>query len=55
MATEELTAFQVRKKQIREQAHANRKDQPDKEEVSREIVQKFLDLPEYAAAQTVMF
>lgn len=55
MATEELTAFQVRKKQIREQAHANRKDQPNKAEVSREIVQKFLDLPEYAAAQTVMF
>lgn len=55
MATEELTAFQVRKKQIREQAHANRKDQPNKVEVSREIVQKFLDLPEYAAAQTVMF
>lgn len=55
MATEELTAFQVRKKEIREQAHANRKEQPLKEEVSREIVQKFLDLPEYAAAQTVMF
>lgn len=55
MATEELTAFQVRKKEIREQAHANRKEQPFKDEVSREIVQKFLDLPEYAAAQTVMF
>lgn len=55
MATEELTAFQVRKKEIRTQAHANRKDQPEKEDVSRVIVQKFLDLPEYAAAQTVMF
>lgn len=55
MATEELTAFQVRKKQIREQAHANRKEQLNKDEVSREIVQKFLDLPEYEAAQTVMF
>ncbi len=55
MPTEELTAFQLRKKEIREQAHANRKDQPFKEEVSREIVEKFLDLPEYEAAQTVMF
>lgn len=55
MATEELTAFQVRKKEIRTQAHANRKDQPEKEDVSRTIVQKFLDLPEYAAAETVMF
>ena len=55
MPTEELTAFQLRKKEIREQAHANRKEQPGKDEVSREIVEKFLDLPEYAAAQTVMF
>ena len=55
MATEELTAFQLRKKEIREQAHANRKDQPNTEAVSREIVEKFLDMPEYAAAQTVMF
>ena len=55
MATEELTAFQLRKKEIREQAHANRKDQPSKDEVSREIVEKFLDMPEYAAATTVMF
>jgi 5-formyltetrahydrofolate cyclo-ligase len=55
MPTEELTAFQLRKKEIREQAHANRKEQLNKDEVSREIVQKFLDLPEYAAAQTVMF
>jgi 5-formyltetrahydrofolate cyclo-ligase len=55
MPTEELTAFQLRKKEIREQAHANRKEQLNKDEVSRVIVQKFLDLPEYAAAQTVMF
>lgn len=55
MPTEQLTAFQLRKREIREQAHANRKDQSDKEGVSREIVQKFLDLPEYAAARTVMF
>ena len=55
MPTEQLTAFQLRKKEIRSQAHANRKDQSDKEAVSREIVQKFLDLPEYAEARTVLF
>jgi 5-formyltetrahydrofolate cyclo-ligase len=55
MPTQELTDFQLRKKEIREQAHANRKDQPDKETVSAAIVEQFLALPEYAAAQTVMF
>jgi 5-formyltetrahydrofolate cyclo-ligase len=55
MSTPDLTDFQLRKKEIREQAHANRKDQPDKEGVSRTIVEAFLDLPEYRAAQTVMF
>jgi len=55
MPTQQLSEFQLRKKEIREQAHANRKDQPDKDNVSRIIVQAFLDLPEYAAASTVMF
>ena len=31
------------------------KKQPDKDDVSRAIVGSFMDLPEYAAAQTVMF
>lgn len=44
-----------RKKAIREQAHANRNAQPNKDEISREIVARFLQLPEYAAARTVMF
>lgn len=44
-----------RKKAIREQAHANRNAQPDKDELSRQIVAKFMALPEYAAAKTVMF
>lgn len=55
MPTQHFTDFQLRKKEIREQAHANRKDQPDKEGLSRIIVEAFLDLPEYAAASTVMF
>jgi 5-formyltetrahydrofolate cyclo-ligase len=55
MTTPELSEFQLRKKEIREQAHANRKEQPEKEAVSRVIVEKFLELPEYAAAKTVMF
>ena len=43
------------KQQIREQAHANRNAQPDKDDISRLIVARFMDLPEYAAARTVMF
>jgi len=50
-----LSDIQERKKQIREQAHANRKDQPDKEGLSRIICEKFVSLPEYARAKTVMF
>lgn len=44
-----------RKRQIREQAHANRHAQTDKDALSREIVARFMALPEYAAARTVMF
>ena len=51
----ELTTFQLRKNEIREQAHANRKAQPDREGVSRVILEKVLALPEYATAHTVMF
>ena len=47
--------FQARKKAIREQAHANRNAQPDKDELSRQICEKFLSLPAYAAAKTPMF
>jgi 5-formyltetrahydrofolate cyclo-ligase len=49
------TDFQERKRQIREQAHANRNKQENKDELSRAIVTRFLALPEYAAARTVMF
>jgi 5-formyltetrahydrofolate cyclo-ligase len=43
------------KSQIREQAHANRRAQPDKDLVSAQICRRFVELPEYAAARTVMF
>ena len=44
-----------RKQQIREQAHANRNRQENKDELSRRICETFMALPEYAAARTVMF
>lgn len=47
--------FKERKAQIREQAHANRKEQQNKEELSLQICDTFMSLPEYAAAKTVMF
>jgi 5-formyltetrahydrofolate cyclo-ligase len=47
--------FHERKKVIREQAHANRNAQADKDELSEQICAKFLALPAYATAKTVMF
>lgn len=59
MSTEVLAAppadLHARKQLIREQAHANRNAQPDKDEISRRIVASFMAQPEYAAARTVMF
>ena len=52
--TAALTPLQERKKQIREQAHANRKAQLNKDELSQLICQKFSALPEFAAARSVM-
>src|SRR4051794_26541430 len=43
------------KKQIREEAHARRNAQPDKDALSRTICETFASLPEYAAAKTVLF
>lgn len=45
----------AKKQAIRQQAHENRKNQADKDGVSRVIVDRFMALPEYAAAKTVMF
>ena len=55
MSAPPLTDLRQLKKQIREQAHANRNAQPDKDEVSRRIVDTFMALPEYQRAATVMF
>lgn len=43
------------KQAIRQAAHENRRNQPNKDEVSTTIVERFMALPEYAAARTVMF
>jgi 5-formyltetrahydrofolate cyclo-ligase len=55
MTTQATDDLQERKKQIREQAHANRNAQPDKDGVSRTILEAFVRLPEYQAARTVMY
>ncbi len=44
-----------RKTAIRKQAHENRKNQPEKDAISCKIVERFMELPEYQSAQTVMF
>lgn len=46
--------FKQHKQAIREQAHANRRAQENKEALSRRICETFAALPEYAAARTVM-
>jgi len=43
------------KQQIREQAHANRNAQENKDEISRTIVARCMELPEYQQARTVLF
>jgi 5-formyltetrahydrofolate cyclo-ligase len=55
MTESQLTILQQQKKAIREQAHANRNAQENKEDLSRQICATFMALPEYTAAQTVMF
>jgi len=54
MTPEELMDPLERKKSIREQAHANRAAQTDKDDVSRQICEKFVALDEFARSQTVM-
>lgn len=55
MSQGELTELQERKKALREQAHANRKAQENKDELSQLICQKFVALPEYQAGSTIMY
>ena len=50
-----IDSMQERKKKLREQAHANRNQQENKDELSRQICAAFMGLPEYAAAKAVMF
>jgi 5-formyltetrahydrofolate cyclo-ligase len=50
--TDDLIA---RKKAIREEAFERRKSQENKDELSRQIVAKFMALPEFADAKTVLF
>ncbi|MDB5343317.1 MAG: 5-formyltetrahydrofolate cyclo-ligase family protein [Schlesneria sp.] len=54
MSTELLDSSNL-KQQIREQAHANRNAQENKDELSREIVARCMALPEYHQAKTVLF
>ena len=55
MNAEPATDSTARKQQIREQAHANRNAQENKDELSREIVARCMSLPEYQRANTVLF
>lgn len=48
-------ALSERKAAIRKEAHAARRDLTNKDELSRLIVSRFVDLPEYHAADTVMY
>lgn len=43
------------KKKIREEAHARRNAQPNKDELSRVICERLVALPEYQAARTVLY
>ena len=53
--TTQSTELQQLKKALREQAHANRKNQENKDELSRQICDTFMALPEYTRADVVMF
>lgn len=55
MTSPVATEMSTRKKALRDEAHARRNAQPDKDALSRQIVAQFMQLPEYAAATTVMF
>jgi 5-formyltetrahydrofolate cyclo-ligase len=47
--------FQARKAAVREQARKNRVAQKNKDAISRQIVERFMRLPAYASAKTVLF
>ncbi len=55
MTDEAADALTARKAALRRQAYDARNAQEDKDEVSRTIVERFIALPEYAAAHTAMW
>ncbi|MDP6445399.1 MAG: 5-formyltetrahydrofolate cyclo-ligase [Pirellulaceae bacterium] len=52
---DQIAEMSGRKDEIRKTAHANRRDQENKDELSRSIVAELMRLPEYDCAETVMF
>lgn len=50
-----IESLRERKEELRKQAHANRQALANKDVLSQIICRKFAELPEYAAAGTVMF
>ena len=55
MTNEAAEALVERKARLRRQAYDARNAQENKDEVSREIIERFIALPEYAAARTAMW
>jgi len=55
MTPQPTSELQSRKQALRAQAHENRKNQENKDELSRSICERFMSLPEYQSARTVMF
>ncbi len=55
LSREELDALMERKAKMRRQAYDARNAQENKDELSKIIVEKFVNLPEYAKAKTVMW
>ena len=55
MSAEQLDELMKRKAKMRRQAYDARNAQENKDELSKIIVEKFVKLPEYEAAQTVMW
>jgi 5-formyltetrahydrofolate cyclo-ligase len=55
MSTEAPSELQLRKKAIREQAHAARNAQPEKDETSKLICERLVALPAYQNARVVMY
>jgi 5-formyltetrahydrofolate cyclo-ligase len=55
MSEQPTDGLPARKKAIREQAHANRNAQDDKDGLSQIICRQLVELPEYRAARAVMY